>query len=91
MGCGRGERVVFDGESAGGVAVCQEEGVEGVVEGVGEGGVGVAAVGEGGCGWWWGCEGWFKLLGGCVEGEMLGWCQDRGKGRGLGSWVVVGG
>ena len=59
------------------------------VEGGDEGGVGVAAVGEGlrNCGW--ACEGWFKLLGGRTQGEMLGRRQDRGKGWGLGHWVVV--
>ena len=63
--------------------------MEGSVEGMGEGGIGVAAVGEGVCGWN-PCEVWFKLLGGCIKGEMPGWRQDRGKGCGLGHWVVVG-
>ncbi len=61
-----------------------------MVEGGDEGSVGVAAVGEGfrDCGW--GCEGWFKLLGGRTQGKMLGRRQDRGKGCVLGYWVVVG-
>ncbi len=40
-----------------------------------KGGVGVAATGQGHLDCGWSCEGWFKVLGGCTEGEMLGWRQ----------------